>query len=71
MGEFRDAGATDEEIDMITWKNTARFFRFDPFTAIPKERSTVGALKALATDVDLTDTGIERFHAVPRGFAII
>ncbi len=46
------AGATDEEIDRITWRNTCRFFGLDPFAAIPREQATVGALRAEATDVD-------------------
>ncbi|MCK9932399.1 amidohydrolase, partial [Frankia sp. Mgl5] len=46
------AGATDEEIDKITWQNACRFFNWDPFAEIPKERATVGARRAIATDVD-------------------
>jgi len=51
-GEFQAAGATDEEIHKITWSNTLRFFDWDPFGQLPKERATVGALRALAKDVD-------------------
>ena len=52
--EFQDAGVTDEEIHKITWENATRFFGWDPFAHIPKEQATVGALRALATDVDTT-----------------
>lgn len=53
-GELQDAGATDEEIHQITWQNTLRFFDWDPFKHISKENATVGALRALASDVDTT-----------------
>lgn len=54
MREFEQAGCTDEEIDRITWENACRFFGWDPFAHTPKEQATVGALRALATDVDVT-----------------
>ena len=41
-------------MNKITWENTARFFDLDPFSIIKKEQSSVGALRALATDVDTT-----------------
>jgi predicted TIM-barrel fold metal-dependent hydrolase len=50
--ELQDAGATDEEVDKITWQNSLRFFDWDPFTYLPKEHSTVGALRSSALDVD-------------------
>jgi hypothetical protein len=46
---------SDDDIDMITWKNVARFCSYDPFAVIPKDQATVGALRALSPDVD---TGI-------------
>jgi hypothetical protein len=48
------AGATDNEINKITWENSARHFRFDPFANTPRELATVGALRALSPDVDTT-----------------
>jgi predicted TIM-barrel fold metal-dependent hydrolase len=54
LEELNAAGASDDEINKITWQNTCRFFGWDPFTTIPKEQATVGALRALATDVDVT-----------------
>jgi predicted TIM-barrel fold metal-dependent hydrolase len=53
-GELQEAGATDSEIDKITWENSVRFFDWDPFTSVPKAQATVGALRALAGDVDTT-----------------
>jgi len=53
-GELVAAAVTDEEIHKITWENSVRFFGWDPFVQVPKEQATVGALRALATDVDTT-----------------
>ncbi|HEY3941704.1 MAG TPA: amidohydrolase family protein [Acidimicrobiales bacterium] len=44
----------DEEIDMITWQNACRWYNFDPFANRSRQESTVGALRALAADVDTT-----------------
>ncbi|MEX5636014.1 amidohydrolase family protein [Parafrankia sp. FMc2] len=52
LNELEQAGANDEEINKITWENACRFFNWDPFTELPRERATVGALRATATDVD-------------------
>ncbi len=52
--EFEQAGCTDDEIHKFTWENACRFFGWDPFKHTTKEQSTVGALRALATDVDTT-----------------
>jgi hypothetical protein len=38
----------------ITWKNTSRFFGYEPFVHIDQEAASVGALRALARDVDTT-----------------
>jgi predicted TIM-barrel fold metal-dependent hydrolase len=54
MREMEGAGATDNEINKITWENSARHFRFDPFANTPREQATVGALRALSPDVDTT-----------------
>ena len=47
-------GVPDDEIDAMTHRNAMRHFRFDPFTHRPREQCTVGALRAGATDVDVT-----------------
>ena len=52
LGELDAVGATDEEIDKISWQNACRFFNYDPFSVIPKEQATVGALRAQAHYVD-------------------
>ena len=53
MGELTAAGA-DDEIHKITWENSCRFFRWDPFARTPREEATVKALRAKATDVDVS-----------------
>ena len=46
-------GVPDEEVSKITHVNALRIFSFDPFSSVPREMATVGALRAQATDVDL------------------
>jgi hypothetical protein len=48
------AGVPDEDIHKITWQNTMRHFRYDPFAVRPREKCTVGALREEARDVDLS-----------------
>ena len=50
--EFQAAGATDDEVHKITWENACASSTGIRSRIIPKEQSTVGALRALATDVD-------------------
>ncbi|SBW20543.1 hypothetical protein FDG2_1728 [Candidatus Protofrankia californiensis] len=45
-------GVPDAEIDLITHGNAMRWFSYDPFSVLPREECTVGALRAKATDVD-------------------
>jgi hypothetical protein len=51
---FMMKGLLGEDIHKITGRNTTRYFSYDPFKHIPKERRTVGALRLQAEDVDLT-----------------
>ena len=46
-------GVSDEDVDKITWRNAMREFRLDAFSHRPKEKCTVGALRAESPDVDL------------------
>ena len=55
-GELQSAGCSDDDIEAMTWKNAARFFEFDPFASIDKADATVGALRATAADVDVSET---------------
>lgn len=54
LAELEAAGADDSDINKITWQNSARFFSWDPFAHTPREQATVGALRAKATDVDVS-----------------
>ncbi len=47
-------GCTLEEVAKITHRNAMRHFRLDPYAHRPPEACTVGALRARASDVDLT-----------------
>jgi predicted TIM-barrel fold metal-dependent hydrolase len=44
---------TPDEVAKVTHLNAMRIFSFDPFTHVPEEQATVGALRSRATDVDL------------------
>jgi hypothetical protein len=44
----------DDEIHKITWENACRFYNFEPFAHRDRAQCTVGALRAEATDVDIT-----------------
>jgi predicted TIM-barrel fold metal-dependent hydrolase len=52
--ELQETGCSDADIDKITWQNACRFFDWDPFQHTPKDQATVGALRSLAKDVDVT-----------------
>ncbi len=54
LAELEGAGCSEAEIDQITWQNSCRFFRWEPFAHREREQSTVAALRALAHDVDVT-----------------
>ena len=47
------AGLDDATINAITHENAIRLFRFDPFAHRPRERCTVGALRADARDAGI------------------
>jgi predicted TIM-barrel fold metal-dependent hydrolase len=51
---FAGTDLTDDEIDAMTHRNAMRFFRFDPFATRPRERATVGALRAEAAGHDVS-----------------
>lgn len=52
--DFAEAGATDEEIRKITHENAMRWFSFDPFAHVPKEKATVGALREQVAGHDVS-----------------
>jgi predicted TIM-barrel fold metal-dependent hydrolase len=54
--DFEAAGVPDAERHLISWENSCRFYRFDPFQQRTREQATVGALRRTATDVDTSTT---------------
>ena len=54
LAELNAAGASDSDINKITWENSCRFFGWDPFELTPKEQATVGALRVKGADVDVS-----------------
>jgi predicted TIM-barrel fold metal-dependent hydrolase len=58
MNAFAAAGVPDDEINAITHENAMRHFRFDPFANRTRDECTVGALRAGATDVDVTPRSV-------------
>ena len=51
--DFAGTDLTDDEIDRITHLNAMGFFSYEPFQHRPRERCTVGALRAEAVGVDV------------------
>jgi predicted TIM-barrel fold metal-dependent hydrolase len=58
------ADVPDDEINKITHLNAMKSFSYDPFSVVPKEEATVGALRARASDVDVQERAIS--GAAPR-----
>ncbi len=52
LADLDAAGASDEDINKITWQNTCRFFGYDAFRHIDQKDATVAALRAQSPDVD-------------------
>ncbi len=67
LRSFEAASVPDDEINAITHENAMRFFRFDPFTERTREDCTVGALRAGATDVDVTPRSVGKRISVATG----
>ena len=63
MGEFVATGCTDDEIAKMTHRNVQRFFDYDAFSVIPREGASVGALRALAKDVDTRTTSRAEYRS--------
>ena len=63
LAELEGAGATDEEVEKISWQNATRFLGWDPFAHVSREEATVGRLRALATDVDTSVVSRQEWRA--------
>ena len=46
-------GVGDDDVNAMTHGNAMRLFHYDPFSIIPRDQCTVGALRAGATGVDV------------------
>ena len=44
----------DADIDKMTYENAMRWYSFDPFTHVPREQATVGALREPAEGHDVS-----------------
>ncbi|BBZ00035.1 amidohydrolase family protein [Mycolicibacterium fallax] len=51
---FTANAVPDDEINKITHENAMRLYHFDPFTHVPREQATVGALRATVVDHDVS-----------------
>jgi len=51
---FGAENVPDDEIDKITHRNAMRWYSFDPFAHVPREKATVGALRAAAAGHDIS-----------------
>lgn len=58
------AGVPDDEVAKITHLNAMRIFQYDPFSHVDRTNATVGALRALARDVDVSERAVT--GAAPR-----
>jgi predicted TIM-barrel fold metal-dependent hydrolase len=59
------SGLSDSEVAAITYENACREFSFDPFAHIDKADATVGALRAAAAGVDVSDTPVHEGLELP------
>ena len=66
------ADVPEGELTRITYENACRWYSFDPFSQRPKERSTVGALRAqaLGHDVSIRSFDKGRYERKEKGVAI-
>jgi hypothetical protein len=55
-------GIPDDEINKMTHLNAMRVFQLDTFSVRPRERCTVGALRAEAADVDTSIKSLGRHN---------
>ena len=64
MEGLRNAAVPDDEIRKITYENAMRAFSYDPFSVIPREQCTVGALRARAASAGV-DTEVRSLGTPP------
>src|SRR5690606_11898362 len=66
------ADVPDDEVNAITHENALRWYSFDPFAHRPKERCTVGALRAEVAghDVSVRSYDKGRFERKRKGIEL-
>ena len=62
-------GATDVEINKMTYENAMKWYHFDPFTHITREQATVGALRKSAEGHDVTIQALSKHDHGGASFA--
>jgi predicted TIM-barrel fold metal-dependent hydrolase len=60
----------DDEINKMTHENAMRWYSFDPFSHIPKEQATVGALRRAAEGHDVSIQALSHHKQGTRGDAL-
>ncbi|MEU1981067.1 amidohydrolase family protein [Nocardia sp. NPDC019395] len=51
---FEAENVTDHEIQQMTHLNAMKWYSFDPFAHVPREKATVGALRSASADHDVS-----------------
>jgi hypothetical protein len=65
------ADVPDDEINKITHLNAMKHFRYDPFSVRPREKCTVEALRAEASDVDTSLVSRAHGHTATNADGIV
>ncbi|MFV8165534.1 amidohydrolase family protein [Mycobacterium sp. 134] len=60
----------DDEINKMTHENAMRWYSFDPFSHIPREQATVGALRKAAEGHDVSIQALSHHEQGTRGDAL-
>ena len=60
----------DVEINKMTYENAMRWYHWDPFTHIPKDQATVGALRKAAEGHDVSIRALSHHEKGTRGDAL-
>ena len=53
-------GVPDDEVDKITHLNAMQWYSYDPFSVIPRDQCTVGALRAQAAGHDVSERPLDK-----------
>ena len=59
----------DDEVNKMTFENAMRWYHWDPFTHIPKEQATVGALRKAAEGHDVSIQALSKHEHGGASFA--